>query len=99
MNFIDTHCHLNIEPLLDRTNEILDAAAEQGIQNMVVVGIDLPTSEIAIRLAEDHEQIYASAGIHPNDCVKAPERWEQEVLDMLAHPKVVAVGETGLDYY
>lgn len=99
MNFIDTHCHLNIEPLVDRTNEILDAAAEQGIQKMIVVGIDLATSEIAIRLAQDHPQIFAAAGIHPNDCSKAPENWEKEVVDMLSHPKVVAVGETGLDYY
>ena len=99
MNFIDTHCHLNIEPLLDRTNEILDAAAAQGIHKMVVVGIDLPTSEIAIRLAEDHPQIYAAAGVHPNDCSKAPENWEKEIVDMLSHPKVVAVGETGLDYH
>ena len=99
MNFIDTHCHLNIEPLLDRTKEVLDAAAEQGIQKMVVVGIDLPTSEIAIRLAEDHPQIFAAVGIHPYDCSKAPKNWEKEIVDMLTHPKVVAVGETGLDYY
>ncbi len=99
MNFIDTHCHLNIEPLLERTNEILDAAAEQGINKLVVVGIDIPTSEIAIRLAEDHAEIFAAAGIHPNDCSKAPGNWEKEIVDMLSHPKVVAVGETGLDYY
>ena len=99
MNFIDTHCHLNIEPLLDRTNEVLDAAAEQGVHKMVVVGIDLPTSEIAIQLAEDHPQIFAAVGIHPNDCSKAPKNWEKEMLDMLSHPKAVAVGETGLDYY
>ncbi|MCF7827131.1 MAG: TatD family hydrolase [Candidatus Marinimicrobia bacterium] len=99
MKFIDTHCHLNIEPLLDRTNEILDAAAEKGIHKMVVVGIDLVTSEIAIRLAEDHPQIFAAVGIHPNDCSKAPKNWEKEIVDMLSHPKVVAVGETGLDYY
>ncbi len=99
MNFIDTHCHLNIEPLLDRTNEVLDAAAEQGINKMVVVGINLPTSEIAIRLAEDQPQLFAAAGIHPNDCSKAPKNWEKEIVDMLSHPKVVAVGETGLDYY
>lgn len=99
MNFIDTHCHLNIKPLLENTNEILDAAAAAGIHQMVVVGIDLPTSEIAIRLAEDHPQIFATAGIHPNDCTKAPENWDAEIVDMLAHPKVVAVGETGLDYY
>ena len=99
MNFIDTHCHLNIKPLLENTNAILDAAAEQGVHKMVVVGIDIPTSEIAIRLADDHEQIFASAGIHPNDCIKAPDNWEKELIDMLAHPRVVAVGETGLDYY
>ena len=99
MQFIDTHCHLNIKPLLERTNEILDAAAEQGIHQMVVVGIDIPSSEIAIRLAEDHPQLFASAGIHPNDCSKAPDDWEKHIVEMLAHPRVVAVGETGLDYY
>ena len=99
MNFIDTHCHLNIKPLLERTNEILDAAAEQGIHQMVVVGIDIASSEIAIRLAEDHPQLFASAGIHPTDCSKAPDDWEKHIVEMLAHPRVVAVGETGLDYY
>lgn len=99
MKFIDTHCHLNIEPLLERTNEILDAAAEQGIDKVVVVGIDIATSEIAIKLAENHPQIYAAAGIHPTDVSKAPKDWEKHILDMLSHPRVVAVGETGLDYY
>lgn len=99
MNLIDTHCHLNIKPLLENTSEVLDAAAAQGVNRLVVIGIDIPTSEIAIRLAEDHPQIFAAAGIHPNDCSKAPGNWENEILDMLAHPRVVAVGETGLDYY
>ncbi|NQV16098.1 TatD family hydrolase [bacterium] len=99
MNFIDTHCHLNISPLLERTNEILDAAAIHDIHKIVVVGIDIATSEIAIKLAEQYPQIYAAAGIHPNDCHKAPDNWENHIVDMLAHPRVVAVGETGLDYY
>jgi len=96
---IDTHCHLNIEPLLERTEEVLDAAQEQGISKMVVVGIDIATSEIAVQLAEKHPQIFAAVGIHPNDCIKAPDNWENHIIDMLSHPKVVAVGETGLDYY
>ncbi|MCF6239573.1 MAG: TatD family hydrolase, partial [Candidatus Marinimicrobia bacterium] len=96
---IDTHCHLNIKPLLERTDEVLEAAEQQGIRKLVVIGIDIPTSEIAIQLAEKHPQIYAAAGIHPNDCAQAPDNWENQILDMLAHPKVVAVGETGLDYY
>lgn len=88
-----------MEPLKERTNEILDAAAEQGVDHLVVVGIDIPSSEFAIRLAEDHPQIYAAAGIHPTDVSKAPKNWENHILDMLSHPRVVAVGETGLDYY
>lgn len=99
MNFIDTHCHLNIEPFLEKPGDVIEAALEQGVEKMMVIGIDIKTSEIAIELAEKYPQIYAAAGIHPNDCVKAPSNWENLVLDMLAHPKVVAVGETGLDYY
>lgn len=96
---IDTHCHLNIEPLLERTDEILENAERAGVNKMVVIGIDIPTSEIAIQLAEKHPQIYAAVGIHPNDCSKAPDNWQNHIVDMLAHPRVVAVGETGLDYY
>jgi len=96
---IDTHCHLNIEPLLERVPEVLEAAGEQGITRMVVPGIDIATSEIAVELAETYPQIYAAVGIHPNDCVKAPANWESRILDLLAHPRVVAVGESGLDYY
>jgi len=99
MNFIDTHCHLNIAPLLERIDEVLEQAEQQGVRNMVVIGIDIATSEIAIQLAEKHPQLFAAVGIHPNDCSKAPDRWQNHIVDMLAHPKVVAVGETGLDYY
>ncbi|MEA3288270.1 MAG: TatD family hydrolase [Candidatus Marinimicrobia bacterium] len=96
---IDTHCHLNIEPLLERVDEVLEAAEQQGVGKLVVIGIDIPTSEIAVQLAEKYPQVYAAVGIHPNDCAKAPDNWENYILDMLAHQKVVAVGETGLDYY
>ncbi len=99
MNLIDTHCHLNIQPLLDRAGEVLETAEQQGISKLVVIGIDIPTSEIAIQLAEKYPQVYAAVGIHPNDCAKAPDNWENHILDMLEHPRAVAVGETGLDYY
>jgi TatD DNase family protein len=96
---IDTHCHLNIDPLLDRAGEVIDSALEQGVDKMVVIGIDISTSEKAVMLAEKYPQVYAAVGIHPNDCAKAPDNWEKHILDMLDHPDVVAVGETGLDYY
>ncbi len=96
---IDTHCHLNIEPLLERVEDVLEAAEQNGVTKLVVVGIDIATSEIAVQLADTYPQIYAAVGIHPNDCQKAPDNWEKHILDMLTHPRVVAVGETGLDYY
>lgn len=96
---IDTHCHLNISPLLERVDEVLDHATEQGVKQFMVIGIDIPTSEIAVRLAEEHPQIFASVGIHPNDCAKAPDNWQNHIVDLLGHERVVAVGETGLDYY
>lgn len=96
---IDTHCHLNIEPLVDRIDEVLESAEHHGVRSMVVIGIDIPTSEKAIELAKRHPQIRASVGIHPNDCSKAPDNWQNHISDMLQEPEVVAVGETGLDYY
>ncbi len=99
VQLIDTHCHLNLAKFFDDINAVLDRAAEAGVTRMVAVGIDLKSSEQAIKLAENHPQVYASAGIHPNDCHKAPQQWELTILDMLDHPRVVAVGETGLDYY
>jgi len=96
---IDTHCHLNISPLVERVDEVLENAEAEGIHRVMVIGIDIPTSEVAVRLAEDHPQIHASVGIHPNDCAKAPDNWQNHIIDLLGHKKVVAVGETGLDYY
>jgi TatD DNase family protein len=96
---IDTHCHLNIKPLIDRVDEVLENAEAQGVKKVVVIGIDIPTSEIAVQLAEDHPQVFASVGVHPNDCAKAPQNWRNQIMDMLDHSNVVAVGETGLDYY
>ncbi|MCF7801634.1 MAG: TatD family hydrolase [Candidatus Marinimicrobia bacterium] len=101
MSFIDTHCHLNLDTFTDRIDAVLEAAAQVGVKRVICIGIDIPTSERAVELAEKYPQIYAAAGIHPNDCVQPgiPDNWEQIINDMLNHPKVVAVGETGLDYY
>jgi len=99
MTFIDTHCHLNIEPLLEKVDEVLENAEQAGVERLIVIGIDIATSEIAVELAERYPQVFASVGIHPNDCSKAPDNWQNHIVDMLDHPRVVAVGETGLDYY
>jgi TatD DNase family protein len=96
---IDTHCHLDEETLLADLGNVLDKAKENGVSAIITIGITAESSRRAIELAEQHEQIYATVGIHPNYVTQAePGDWE--VIETLAdHPKVVAIGETGLDQY
>jgi TatD DNase family protein len=95
----DTHCHLNLNIFQDDLEHILERAWERGLRRILVPGIDVETSRLAVRLAEQHPNLYAAVGIHPGDA----STWDGETLsilkDLAAHPKVVAVGEIGLDYY
>jgi TatD DNase family protein len=99
LNLVDTHCHLNLDAFQDDLQTVLDRASEQGIQRILVPGIDIETSRTAIALAEQHSNIFAAVGVHPNDALS----WNHESYEILKeladHSKVVAVGEIGLDYY
>ena len=86
----DTHVHLNAEQYEDDLQEVINRALEKGVQNMVVVGFDEPTIKKAIQIAETYEFIYASVGWHEHLA------WIEELAQ---HPKVVALGEMGLDYH
>jgi len=99
LRLIDTHCHLNLaEAFPDAASEI-EAAREVGVDRMIIIGIDVETSLAAIRLAEAHDGLFASVGWHPNHANDYRPDSLRLLSDMLAHPKVVAVGETGLDYH
>lgn len=95
----DTHCHLDFRLFDSDRSEVLTRCAEAGIAHLLNPGIDLVTSQMAINLADQHPQIYAAVGVHPND----GGGWNAETIDrlraMAQHPKVVAVGEIGLDFY
>lgn len=96
----DTHCHLNLKTAFQEDFEAVIARAwEAGLDRILVPGIELETSKLAIQLAEKNERIYAAVGVHPNDACS----WDASTLHELAllagHPKVVAIGEIGLDYY
>lgn len=97
MKYIDIHCHLNMDKFdLDYEDAILRAKEKE--VGMIVVGIDLPTSKKAIEIAEKHQNIWATIGLHPTDTPH--EVFEkEEYLKLAQHPKVVAVGECGLEYY
>ncbi len=97
---IDTHCHLNHELLRDDIDECLERAEAASVGKMIVVGYDLDSSREAVRLAELHSyQIYAAIGIHPHDSLKWNRETESWLSDLAGHPKVVAIGEIGLDYH
>lgn len=96
---IDTHCHLNLtEHFPDPAAEV-EFARNMGVERLIVVGIDLPTSQIAIDLADRFQEVYAVAGIHPNHAADFTPAQIAPLRGMLAHPKVVALGEIGLDYH
>ncbi len=107
----DTHCHLEFEAFDADRSEVLARARQAGLRQILNPGVDIPSSRAAIALAENHSDVYAAAGIHPNDILHAEQGysegnepgWDERALDIIdqltTHPKVVAVGEIGLDYY
>ena len=95
----DTHAHLN-DPQFDADLDVvIRRARDAGVVAILAVGYDVPTSERAVEIASAKEQIYATAGIHPNESSAASEADWARIQELLRSPKVVAVGETGLDYY
>ncbi|MEA4924774.1 MAG: TatD family hydrolase [Syntrophomonadaceae bacterium] len=95
----DTHAHLQDSQLRGDVENILLRAREAGVEKITCVGYDLPSSQEAVLLARKYKQIYAAVGVHPHDA----ETLTPEILDQLKSlakdPKVVAIGEIGLDYY
>ena len=99
MTLIDTHAHIYSDDYEDRMDDIIQSAADNGVEQIISIGIDLKSSEECIKLAEKYEPVYATCGIHPHEADKAESRYLYELEEFYKHPKVVAVGEIGLDYY
>jgi len=95
----DTHAHLVSDQLKGLTEEILASAKDAGLAGITSIGTDLASSRACVALAEKHDQIYAAVGVHPNECHQASESDWDEICQLAQHPRVVAVGETGLDRY
>lgn len=99
MNLIDTHCHIYYESYKDNINMIVDRAKKNNISHIICVGVDLKSSSKCIELADKYSEIYATVGYHPHESKEASKSYLIELENMLTHKKVVAIGETGLDYY
>jgi TatD DNase family protein len=97
--FIDTHAHLESEQFDGQQNLIIQTALDIGVQKVIAVGCTWGSSQKSLYLAKEHEHVFAAVGIHPNYCSTATDHDWKRILAMLDHPKVVALGETGLDRY
>jgi TatD DNase family protein len=96
--YIDSHCHINFPELAARMPELLAKMDENKVTHALCVSVDLPDFPQVLALAEQYPHIYASVGVHP-DYEDTPEPSVQQLVALADHPKIIAIGETGLDYY
>ena len=96
---VDSHCHLDFKKF-DRDRPAVVAAAEEaGVVAIINPGVSLATSRAAVALAEEYPLVYAAVGVHPHDAKDVSGRTIGDLRQLAGHPKVVAIGEIGLDYY
>lgn len=97
--FIDSHAHLNSKDYKADIDEVVKRAQDAGVEYIINPGTDFDSSRAAIELAEKYDLIYAAVGFHPHDAAKASDKLLEEIERISHHPKVVAIGEIGLDYH
>jgi TatD DNase family protein len=95
---IDTHCHLDFDTFNTDRELVISRASKVGVEKLVNPGIDINSSQNAIRLAEKYKNIYVAVGLHPNSSLSDADSLV-EIKTLASHPKTVAIGEIGLDYY
>jgi TatD DNase family protein len=101
VKLVDSHCHLDNEDFNADRNQVIERALAAGVERMVSIGSGdgPPDLEVAVRLADQHECILATVGVHPHDASKATAETYNRLAGLLKHPKVIAFGEIGLDYH
>ena len=99
MIYFDSHCHLNDEAFADDIDEVVSRAKEAGLKAVLCLGYDIPSSRKAIELASKYDIVYAAVGLHPQNLEGYTLDDLQTVKELASSPKVIAIGEVGLDYY
>ena len=101
MSLIDSHCHLDSHEFDSDREAVIQRALDAGVEHMMAIGTGSgpPDLEAGVRLADKHSAFYATVGVHPHDAAKASASDLESLSGLLKHPKVLAVGEIGLDYH
>lgn len=97
--FFDTHAHYDEEAFDEDRDTLLSTLPQNGVGLVVNPGCDVPSSRAAVALAERYDHVYAAVGVHPEECGGWSDADLDEIRALAAHPKAVAIGEIGLDYY
>lgn len=96
---VDSHCHLDFEAFDEDRDAVIERALKAGVGLMVTISTRVRRFEQVLAIAERHENIYCSVGTHPHNAAEEPDITEADLVSRAAHPKVVAIGEAGLDHY
>jgi len=96
---VDSHCHLDFDGLREHLDDVLARADEAGVGTMVTICTKITQFERVLHIAEEHERVWCSVGIHPHEAESEPQTSAEELMRFAEHPKVVGIGETGLDYF
>lgn len=99
MEMFDSHCHYNDEKFDNDREKIIKEIYESGVTRAVIAGYNIESSKFAIKIANEYEFLYATAGISPNDVNDLPADYLQKIENLAHNNKIVAIGEIGLDYY
>ena len=99
MTLVDSHCHLNYEGLAERQEDVLAAARARGVQGFLNISTRQKEWGDVVGAAERHPDVWASIGVHPHEADAHPDLGAAALVEAAAHPRVIAIGECGLDYY
>src|SRR3990167_8528469 len=99
LSMIDVHCHLNFHAFDKDYDEVIKKAFGQGVEKIINVGTKIDSSQKAVELAKEYEDLFAIVGVHPHHADKLEDGWDKELEKLAKDKKVVAIGEIGLDYY
>jgi TatD DNase family protein len=98
-HLVDTHCHLDFDAFDADRDEVVARAVAAGVTRIIVPAVDLASCRAVLELADRYDAVYAAVGVHPNSSAAWQDEWLAGLRLLACHPKVVAIGEIGLDYY